>query len=182
MDGNTFDVVGNWEKEGTSTPFGYDFWYQPRQNVMISSEWGVPNLFKNGFNPQHVAEGRMLSRCCGCCLSMPVGKYGHTLHVWDWKEHTPLQDIDLGDDGMIPLELRFLHNPDATEGYVACALSSNIMRFYKNEVAIAKWWLAIKSTITLTIYMQSAGWSAMKAIDVPAKKVEGWILPEMPGK
>ena len=82
---------------------------------------------------------------------MPVGKYGHTLHVWDWKEHTPLQDIDLGDDGMIPLELRFLHNPDATEGYVACALSSNIMRFYKNEVSIAKWWLAIKSTITLTI-------------------------------
>ena len=54
--------------------------------------------------------------------------------MWNWKEHTPLQDIDLGDDGMIPLELRFLHNPDATEGYVACALSSNIMRFYKNEV------------------------------------------------
>ena len=22
----------------------------------------------------------------------------------------------------------------------------------------------------------------MKAIDVPAKKVDGWILPEMPGK
>ena len=66
--------------------------------------------------------------------TLPAGKYGHTLHVWDWKEHTPLQDIDLGDDGMIPLELRFLHNPDATEGYVACALSSNIMRFYKNEV------------------------------------------------
>ena len=64
-----------------------------------------------------------------------LGKYGHTLHVWNWKEHTPLQDIDLGDDGMIPLELRFLHNPDATEGYVACALSSNIMRFYKNEVS-----------------------------------------------
>ena len=50
-------MVGNWEKEGTSTPFGYDFWYQPRHNVMISSEWGVPNLLKNGFNPQHVAEG-----------------------------------------------------------------------------------------------------------------------------
>ena len=60
MDGNTFDVVGNWEKEGTSTPFGYDFWYQPRHNVMISSEWGVPNLLKNGFNPQHVAEGKAL--------------------------------------------------------------------------------------------------------------------------
>lgn len=62
LDGNTFDVVGNWEKEGTSTPFGYDFWYQPRHNVMISSEWGVPNLFKNGFNPQHVAEGNYKSQ------------------------------------------------------------------------------------------------------------------------
>ena len=134
MDGNTFDVIGNWEKEGTSTPFGYDFWYQPRQNVMISSEWGVPNLFKNGFNPQHVAEGDIILVCVVYGCTLPAGKYGHTLHVWDWKEHTPLHDIDLGDDGMIPLELRFLHNPDATEGYVACALSSNIMRFYKNEV------------------------------------------------
>ena len=59
LDGNTFDVIGPWEKEGTSTPFGYDFWYQPRHNVMISSEWGVPNLLKNGFNPQHVAEGTL---------------------------------------------------------------------------------------------------------------------------
>lgn len=57
LDGDTFEVIGSWEKEGSSTPFGYDFWYQPRHNVMISSEWGVPNLLKNGFNPQHVAEG-----------------------------------------------------------------------------------------------------------------------------
>jgi len=45
-----------------------------------------------------------------------------------------MQDIDLGEDGMIPLELRFLHNPDATEGYVAAALSSNMIRFYKDKV------------------------------------------------
>jgi len=65
-----------------------------------------------------------------------TGKYGHTLHVWDLNNHTPLQHIDLGDEGMIPLEIRFLHNPDATAGYVACTLSSNIMRFYKNEVML----------------------------------------------
>lgn len=63
-----------------------------------------------------------------------LGKYGRSLHVWDWKEHTLLQDIDLGDDGMIPLELRFLHDPDATEGYVAAALSSNMIHFYKDNV------------------------------------------------
>ena len=39
---------------------------------------------------------------------------------------------------MIPLELRFLHNPDATEGYVGAALSTNIIRFYKDDV-----WLII---------------------------------------
>ena len=35
---------------------------------------------------------------------------------------------------MIPLELRFLHDPNATEGFVAAALSSNIIRFFKNKV------------------------------------------------
>jgi len=68
---------------------------------------------------------------CNCS-----GKYGRTLHVWNWKEHTHLQDIDLGSDGMIPLELRFLHNPDATEGYVGAALSSNMIRFYKDKVCM----------------------------------------------
>ena len=63
-----------------------------------------------------------------------TGKYGRSLHVWNWKEHTPLQDIDLGADGLIPLELRFLHNPDATEGFVGAALSSNMIRFYKDNV------------------------------------------------
>ena len=54
--------------------------------------------------------------------------------MWDWKEHTKLQDIDLGEDGMVPLELRFLHNPDATEGYVTATLSSNMIHFHKDKV------------------------------------------------
>ena len=58
LDGETFDVVGNWEKEGEELPFGYDFWYQPRHNVMISSEWGAPNAFKKGFNPEDVKNGK----------------------------------------------------------------------------------------------------------------------------
>ena len=119
MDGDTFQVKGNWEsKDNGSTPFGYDFWYQPRRNVMISSEWGAPNCFTKGFNPAHVAEG----------------KYGKFLHVWDWTERKVIQDIDLGNEGLIPLELRFLHEPTATEGYVGAALSSNIIYFYKKEV------------------------------------------------
>ena len=48
------------------------------------------------------------------------------------------QEIDLGEEGKIPLELRFLHNPDATEGFVGAALSSNIIRFHRNEVSECK--------------------------------------------
>ena len=57
VDGDTFKVKGNWEAPDNSTPFGYDFWYQPRHNVMVSSEWGEPSAFLQGFNPAHVAEG-----------------------------------------------------------------------------------------------------------------------------
>ena len=57
LDGQTFSVNGNWEKGGP-TPFGYDFWYQPRHNVMISSEWGEPNAFLKGFNPADVENGK----------------------------------------------------------------------------------------------------------------------------
>lgn len=64
-----------------------------------------------------------------------IGKYGRHLHVWDWTERKVIQDIDLGEEGLIPLELRFLHDPNATEGYVGAALSTNIFRFYKNEVS-----------------------------------------------
>ncbi|CAD5113915.1 DgyrCDS3074 [Dimorphilus gyrociliatus] len=142
LDGEDFSVVGNWEKK--AAPFGYDFWYQPRHNVMISTEWGAPNAFKKGFNPAQVET-----------------EYGHHLNVWNWSEHELIQRIDLGIlGGLIPLELRFLHNPEATEGFVGCALTSNIFRFFKN---------------------QDGKWSAEEVVKVQNIKVENWALPEMPG-
>ena len=55
MDGKDYSVKGKWQEQ--TTKFGYDFWYQPRHNVMISSEWGEPKSLCQGFNPQHVADG-----------------------------------------------------------------------------------------------------------------------------
>lgn len=63
LDGQTFEVVGNWEHPGEAAPFGYDFWYQPRHNVMISTEWGAPKALADGFNLAHVAEGQS-KECC----------------------------------------------------------------------------------------------------------------------
>jgi len=138
-----FKIKGRWEKDGKSTPMGYDFWYQPRHNVMISSEWGAPKAFVGGFNPAHIAEGH----------------YGRHLYVWNWKEREVIQTIDLGEEGLIPLELRFLHDPTKSEGFVGAALSSNIFRFYKEDNV----------------------WKTEKVVSVPGKSVEGWALPGMPG-
>ncbi len=41
IDGQTLKVKGRWEKP-TDLPLGYDFWYQPKFNIMISSEFGTP--------------------------------------------------------------------------------------------------------------------------------------------
>ena len=62
LDGETFEVVGNWEHPGEAAPFGYDFWYQPRHNVMISTEWGAPKALVDGFDPAHVEQGESHAR------------------------------------------------------------------------------------------------------------------------
>lgn len=60
MDSNTFEIIGNWEAPGNNPKFGYDFWYQPRHNVMISTEWGTPKKLIPGFDPKDVAEGKSI--------------------------------------------------------------------------------------------------------------------------
>lgn len=55
--------------------------------------------------------------------------------MWDWTTHKYLQTLDLGEEGAIPLEIRFLHDPAAAEGYVGCALNGTVFRFYKTPVS-----------------------------------------------
>jgi selenium-binding protein 1 len=57
IDARTFEPLRRWAADGQSTQFGYDFWYQPRQNVMLSTEWGTPNRIAHGFDPANVAAG-----------------------------------------------------------------------------------------------------------------------------
>jgi selenium-binding protein 1 len=138
-----FEVTGTWEADRAGMKFNYDFWYQPRHNVMLSSEWGAPNTVKKGFKVEDVA----------------AGKYGQRLHFWDWKERKIAQTIDLGATGLIPLEVRFHHDPASTHGFVGAALSSTMWHYYK----------------------AGGKWKADKIIDVPAvKDVKGWDIP-VPG-
>jgi methanethiol oxidase len=111
----SFNVAGRWDKPDSGIRFNYDFWYQPRQNVMLSTEWAAPLTYFGGFNPKDVA----------------AGKYGNRVYVWDWKERKILQTLDVAGIGDIPLEVRFLHNPDKTQAFVGAALSSAILLVHK---------------------------------------------------
>ncbi len=112
-----FNIAGRWEKSTEGMNFNYDFWYQPRHNVMFSSEWAAPNTVRRGFDPADVA----------------AGKYGQRLLVWNWEKRELLQAIDLGGDGLIPLEVRMQHDPDSTHGFVGAALSSAMWHFDKRD-------------------------------------------------
>lgn len=84
LDAETFDVVGSWEEKKNGQEFMYDFWYQPRQNVLVSSEWAAPNTYEPGFNLEDVQ----------------AGKYRQRLHFWNLETREAIQTLDLGEEGL----------------------------------------------------------------------------------
>ncbi|KFM62584.1 Selenium-binding protein 1, partial [Stegodyphus mimosarum] len=144
LEQGTFNVKGTWEAEGDAAEYNYDYWYQPRHNIMVSTEWAAPKTFRKGFNLEDVQNGL----------------YGHSITFWNWRERKPFQRLDLGENGQIPLEVRFLHNPEASVGFVGCALSSTVFRFHQDE---------------------NKSWAAECVAKIPPKKVKNWIRPDMPG-
>ena len=58
LDAQSFEVKGRWENGGERPPLNYDFWYQPRKNVLVSSEFGEPNAYEQGFDLEDVGAGR----------------------------------------------------------------------------------------------------------------------------
>jgi selenium-binding protein 1 len=138
LDARTFEVKGRWENGGPRPPFNYDFWYQPRKNVLVSSEFGEPNAYEPGFDLADVGAGR----------------YGRRLHFWNLETRELEQTVDLGEQGLVPLEIRWLHDPDAEQGFVGAALSSAIWRFHRN-----------------------GAWQAEPVIATEPVELEGWPFP-----
>ena len=58
--GSDFSIKSNWEVEPVA--FNYDYWYQPRRNIMVSTSWGAPWAIMSSFNPKHVEEGEQVLR------------------------------------------------------------------------------------------------------------------------
>ncbi len=117
---------------------------------MITSEWGTPNMFEDGLNPELLLGG----------------KYGHQIHVWDLQKRKHKQVLDLGAEQQLVFELRPARNPTNAYGFVGVVvslkdLSSSIWVWYKDGRD------------------ESAEWKIRKVIEIPAEPADPELLPPM---
>jgi methanethiol oxidase len=122
LDHETFEIMGKWERERGPQQLSYDFWWHLGHDTMITSEWGTPNMVRDGVNPELLLGG----------------KYGNSLHVWDLRTRKHRQKLELGPEQQMVLELRPAHNPRSPYGFVGVVisiadLSSSIWMWYLDE-------------------------------------------------
>lgn len=122
MDPGTFDIRGQWETDRGPQQLAYDVWWHLGLDTMVTSTWGTPNMVKNGVNPEMLLGG----------------KYGSKLHVWDLRHGKHQQEIDLGAEQQMVLELRPAHDPKKAYGFVGVVLSlkdlsSSIWLWYRDD-------------------------------------------------
>jgi len=135
LDHETFELKGRWERERGPQHLAYDFWWHLGQDAMITSEWGTPNMVKNGVNPELLLGG----------------KYGNALHVWDLPTRTHRQKLELGPEQQMVLELRPAHDPRRSYGFVGVVmsladLSSSVWMWYRDD-ASGEW--AVRKVIEI---------------------------------
>src|SRR5438034_768497 len=107
LDHESFNVLGRWEVDRGPQYLAYDFWWHLGYDTMITSEWGTPNMVESGLNPELLL----------------AGKYGHSLHIWDLRKRRHVQQIDLGAEHQIVLELRPAHDPTKAYGFAGVVIS-----------------------------------------------------------
>ena len=107
MDPESFDVLGKWEVNRGPQFLAYDFWWHLGYDTMVTSEWGTPNMVKDGVNPDILLKGG----------------YGHAIHLWDLRKRRHVQALDLGSEQQMALELRPAHDPTRAYGFLGVVVS-----------------------------------------------------------
>jgi selenium-binding protein 1 len=90
LDHETFEPQGAWEKDRGSQYLAYDFAWHLGLDTLVTSEWGTPNMVREGVNPELLLGG----------------KYGNQIHIWDLRKRRHVQALPLGPEYQITLELR----------------------------------------------------------------------------
>ncbi|HUR06849.1 MAG TPA: selenium-binding protein SBP56-related protein [Nonomuraea sp.] len=144
LDHTSFEVLGRWEVDRGPQYLAYDFWWHLNHDVLISSEWGTPSMIEDG-----VVGELLLGR-----------KYGHKLHFWDLRKRRHVQEIDLGDEHQMTLELRPAHDPTRTYGFAGVVTS-----------------VADLSASVWLWFREDGRWQARKVISIPAEPADAGLLP-----
>jgi selenium-binding protein 1 len=152
LDHETFEVKGRWEQERGPQYLAYDFFWHLGHDTMVSSEWGTPNMVKDGVNPELLL----------------AGKYGHKLHVWDLRKRTHVQELDLGAEQQMVLELRPAHNPTRAYGFTGVVVSLADL-----SSSIYVWYLDHSDG------KAKEEWKAKKVITIPAVPADEADLPPL---
>ena len=136
VDARTFEVKGRWE-DGTDLPrFNYDFWYQPRRTCSPRRNSASPRPTSPASTSTTSPPGATAAGCTSG--TSPSGDFEQTL--------------ELGETGLVPLELRWLHNPDADQGFAGAALSSTLWRFHRENGSYAA------ETVVAVDSVEQDGW------------------------
>ena len=146
MDQDSFDVLGQWELDRGSQYLAYDFWWHLGYDTVITSEWGTPKMVQNGVNPD---------------ILLKSG-YGHKLHVWDSRKRRRVQELDLGSEYQMALELRPAHDPTRAYGFLGVVVSLKDL-----SASIWLW------------HRNNGKWGVQKIIDIPAEPAEPEQLPPL---
>jgi len=122
MDHDSFEPLGRWEVDRGPQQLAYDFWWNLGHDVMVTSEWGTPNMVEGGLNPDLLLNS----------------KYGHQLHIWDLKRRRHVQALELGAEQQMVLEIRPAHDPSKLYGFVGVVvslkdLSASVWTWYKEN-------------------------------------------------
>jgi selenium-binding protein 1 len=145
LDHEDFSVKSQWEVDRGPQELAYDFWWHLNYDTVITSEWGTPDMVEDG------VVGELLLG----------NKYGHRLHAWDLKTRRHLQEIDLGPEHQMVLELRPAHDPSKAYGFVGVVTST----------------ADLSASIWLWTRGDDGRVSAEKIISIPAEPAETDQLP-----
>ena len=153
LDPETFNVRGRWELDRGPQHLAYDVWWHLGLDTMVTSSWGTPNMVKDGVNPELLLGG----------------KYGNSLHIWDLRRRRHVQELSLGAEQQMPLELRPAHDPTRAYGFVSVVLS---LKDLSSSI-----WLWYRDTTAKGANGSAGGWAIKKVIEIPAEPADPEALP-----
>ncbi len=108
IDHDGFEVLGRFEVDRGPQQLAYDFWWHLGYDVMVTSEWGTPDMIEAGLKPEILL----------------ANGYGHRMHVFDLRRRRHVQALDLGPEHQMVLELRPAHDPTRAYGFVGVVVST----------------------------------------------------------